>query len=69
MERPYRLCSGFVAGAPASVISFWCVAPACHFEESPLHIFVPQAVDDGVEKGRDDVVEQSQLLVLFWGGL
>ena len=69
IERSCRLCPGFVAGAPAAVTLFGCIAPPCHFEESPLHIFVSEAVDDGVEEGRDDVVEQGQLLVLFWGGL
>lgn len=29
-----------VHGARGSVTSFWRFAPACHFEESPLHIFV-----------------------------
>lgn len=52
-----RLCSRFGAEAHASVTSFWCFAPASHFEESPLHIFVPKTIDNGVEESRDDVVE------------
>lgn len=49
--------------------SFWGPAPACHLEESPLHILVSEALDDGVEESRDQAVEQSQLSVLLWGGL
>ena len=32
-------------------------------------ILIFEAIDDGVEKGRDDIVEQGQFLVMLWEAL
>ena len=42
--------------------SLWGPAPAHQFEEGPVHIFVPQAVDDRVEEGCGNVVENGHFL-------
>lgn len=46
--------------------SLGCSSASEYFHKSALHILIPEAVDDGVEESRDNVVEQSQLLVSLW---
>ena len=43
-----------------------CPSLAKYFQKGPLYIFVPETVDDGVEEGRDNIVEKGQLLVPLW---
>ena len=42
--------------------SLWGPAPAHQFEEGPVHILVPQAVDDRVEEGCGNLVEKGHFL-------
>ena len=63
------MVSGLVVAFCVPVTSFSGPAPACQLEESSLYIFVSEAIDNGVEKGRDDVVEQGKFLVPLWGGI
>ena len=40
-----------------------CASLAKYFQKGPLYIFVPETVHDGIEEGRDDIVEEGQLPV------
>ena len=39
---------------------------AKHFQKGPFCILVLETVNDGVEEGRDNIVEKGQLLVPLW---
>lgn len=59
---------GLVVACCAPWASLRGLAPARLLKESPLHIFVPAAVDDGIEEGRDDIMKRP-ISCPFWRGI